>query len=61
MCFPELYPDGSNGLGATRATKLGRAMYTTARLMNVDDRWRRNYEWIFHMRSQKDKASGRYI
>ena len=57
MSFPEIYPDGNYGMGATREIPLSRSTYIKARLRNKDPRFRQSHEWVFLHRSMKDKVS----
>ncbi|XP_035675782.1 uncharacterized protein LOC118415349 [Branchiostoma floridae] len=46
-CFPQLYPYGKNGFKQTRDVSLTDLQYFQSRLLNINDRWRKNIPWLF--------------
>ena len=54
MCFPVLYPDGAFGEYHPRTVKLSHAEFIKSRLWNVDDRFRKDPQYIFYLLWQKE-------
>ena len=47
MAFPTLYPDGENGFGTIRETKVSPLQVFQARLLSADTRWECHPSYIF--------------
>ena len=53
MCFPVLYPDGALGEHHLRNVKVSNAEFIKSRLWNIDDRFRKDSQYIFYLMWQK--------
>ena len=47
LAFPTLYPDGENGFGTVRVTKISPLEYFQTRMLSADSRWARHPSYIF--------------
>lgn len=54
LCFPTLFPQAQFGKYQERIVKLSEADYRTSRLLNVDGRFRRNQQYLFHLLYDSD-------
>ena len=54
MCFPVLYPDGAFGEHHLRNVKVSNAEFIKSRLWNIDDRFRKDPQYIFYLMWQKE-------
>ena len=54
MCFPDLFPTGQYGKYTQRSTKLSDSEFRMSRLNNVDGRFRRNQQYLFHLLHDSD-------
>ena len=47
LAFPTLYPDGENGFGTVRNSKISPLEYFQTRILSADSRWARHPSYIF--------------